>query len=303
MAQLKTIQPGAIIDLVAPASQCDLTLLYQGIDVIKSWGYKPRMPKRLFNSHPYLANEDQGRFEILKQAILTEDSQVIWTVRGGYGSSRLIHRLKKLRPKIKKTFIGYSDSTWLLHFMYEEWGWRGIHGPAVSELATNKLTAKTLSQLKCLLSKPEDIEFTNLKALNSYSLKSGIVKGKICGGSLTILQTTLGTNYSFSGKNKIIFLEEVGERGYSVDRLLIHMLQAGVFKGAKAVIFGEFIGGEETNGKDYTQMAIREFAQLVKFPVLQGMKVGHDKNNWPVLMYRDSQLTLGNKPVLTIKNK
>lgn len=303
MAKFSGIQKNAVIDLVAPASRCSQVELSDGLDVIRSWGYQPRLPKRVFNTHPYLSQTDEYRVETLKNAIMSKDSEVIWAIRGGYGSARLVNQLRKLKPKRKKVFIGYSDNSWLHHLFYELWGWQGLHASLISELGGNKLSQKTRITLKKYLASPESIEFTGLVGLNGAAMKTKAVKGQVCGGNLAVLQTTLGTNYSFNAKNKILFLEDVGERGYAIDRMLTHMSAANAFKGARAIVFGEFLGGDETDGKNHIRRAVNDFAQNQKIPVLRGLKSGHGSHNIPVPLYQSSLLQLGAKPKLTIDNK
>ena len=301
MAKWLGLKKGDLIDLIAPASSCDLELLKKGIQVIESWGLKVRMTQNMISTHPYLADTDEARFEYLKQALLNPESKAVWAVRGGYGCSRLLSRLAKVQPKTKKLLIGYSDITWLHHWLSEQWKWQGLHAPLVAELGSQKLSKKTLRETKKFLLNPGgDISFKGLKLLHKSRKGPQIIKAPIVGGNLAVLQTTLGGAYAFSGKGKIIFFEDVGERGYSIDRILNHMSQAGVFKGAKAVIFGEFLGGDEVSGKNYVQSAFLDFASQSSFPVLKGLKVGHGRHNQPIYLSAPSQLALGKSNTLKI---
>ncbi len=302
MSAWRGINAGDTIDLVAPASQCDKALLQRGIKVIESWGLRVRVSKKIFASHPYLAQSDEQRFELLKEAILNPESKVIWAVRGGYGCSRIVEKLSKLKPKTPKIFIGYSDNSWLHHMFNELWGWQGLHGPLVAELDSGKLLKSNLKALKKYLLAPElKTTYGGLRLLNSVDKK--IIKGPIVGGNLSVLQTTLGTSRPFNSRGKIVFFEDVGERGYSVDRILTHCAQAGVFKGAKAIIFGEFTGAQEPSGKTYIKKALTEFSKEFKIPVLTGLKVGHGPHNHPIHLYKKAQINLGQKSVLSVFNE
>ena len=120
------------------------------------------------------------------------------------------------------------------------------------------------------------------------------------GGNLTVVAGSLGTPWAISGKSKILFFEETGERAYRVDRHLQQMLWANSFKGIRAVVFGDFINAVEPKSK--THAVLKRFAEQVSFPVLAGLPVGHGAKNRPIALNTKAVLTLGRTAKLNISS-
>ncbi|MBC86508.1 MAG: LD-carboxypeptidase [Bdellovibrionaceae bacterium] len=297
------LRPGDIIDVVAPASRCDLVDLEQGIIELEKWGYRPRVPKNIFSKKSrFCSNLDEVRAKHLIDALTNDHSKAIFCVRGGYGSQRLIPYLKKLKkPKKQKMFVGFSDITYLHQYFIRQWGWRVVHGPFVCELNGGSLSSSSIQNFRKFLEHPsQEMRFRHLQPLNGLALKRKNIKGRLVGGNLSLLQTTAGTKHTFYGKNKIVFFEEVGERGYALDRILNHMLLADQFKGVKAIVLGSVTGGDEPDGKNFTSVAIKDFAKSVDFPVLKGLPCGHGKRNLPLPLNSLAELKLATKPELLV---
>ena len=106
-------------------------------------------------------------------------------------------------------------------------------------------------------------------------MRASQINAKIMGGNLCLVESTLGTKYAPDLRNKILFLEDIDERGYALERALEHLRHANAFKGIKAVLFGDFVGGIERDGKDLTLKALKRFAESSDFPVLRGVESGH----------------------------
>ena len=277
-----SLSPGDIVDVVAPASSCPQGDLIAGVEELRRWGLHPRVPKNIFSKRSrFCANSSSYQAKHLIQAINASDSKAIFCVRGGYGSQRLIPYLNKLKkPQKQKLFVGYSDITWLHHYFNSQWGWRTLHGPFVCELSNDSVAASTISHFKkFIFNTPEVLRFHRLSPMNDKAKKKASVEGRIVGGNLTLIQTTAGTTTPFKGKGKVVFFEEAGERGYAIDRMLVHMTQAGMFNGIKAMVFGSVTGGLEQDGKSYAWQAIRDYAKTASFPVFKGLPCGHGPRN------------------------
>jgi muramoyltetrapeptide carboxypeptidase len=123
------------------------------------------------------------------------------------------------------------------------------------------------------------------------------------GGNLCTITHTLGTDWSFDGKGKIILLEDVGERGYKIDRMLDHLKNAGAFKGAKAIIFGEFSDGNEKNGASSVEFSLMRFALNNKIPVFKSNEFGHGDKNRPIMFNSNAKISKTSKKFeLVVKN-
>lgn len=290
------LKPGDIVDVIAPASHCPPENLLQGCQWLESLGLIPRVPPEIIVGDVFFASPLEVQLKHLKDALYS-DSKAIWCVRGGYGSMRLIPYLKKLRPPSKpKLFMGFSDITSLHIFFNQRWKWPTLHSRNVSQMHLDKMHTedRNLTQ-KLIMGEASNVcEFKNLKPLNAYAARDAKIRGHIVGGNLRIVQSSLGTNWQIHAKNKIVFLEDVGERGYSVHRMLEQMIQAKLFdKSLKALVFGDFTESEEKNGKNLIPDALKRIAQMVPYPVLQGLPCGHGETNYPLPFNTSSELILG----------
>lgn len=297
------LEPGDVVDIIAPGSATDQKLVLQGVEALAAWGLKARYTQGIVSpSHPYLAQTDEFRFRDLKRALLAKDSKAVWCLRGGYGAIRLLPQLARLKaPATPKLLIGYSDITSLHTFISQKWKWSTLHAPLIDRIAEGTVTELEVRDLKnAIFGKEKVLKFENLVAMNSAAQKKRTIKATISGGNLVVLQSTLGTPFEFKPEG-IVFFEEVGERGYRVDRMLVQMEQAGTFKKAKAVIFADFLKGQEPNSdKEYWSLAVDDFAGRMKIPVLKGLQAGHAIPNRPVPINTPSTLALGSSATLTI---
>lgn len=281
-----------IVDVIAPASRCPVDDLENVKQFLSSWDLKYQIPKDLFGNHPFCSNIDELRFQQLENALTNTTSNIIWCLRGGYGSMKLIPYLNKIKsPPQKKIFIGSSDITALHIFLQEKWGWDTIHGPSVHAAAMNQISSESLVKLKNLLFKEKNaLVYHSIIGLNSAAKKIKHISAPIIGGNLTLVQASLGTSWQINTKNKILFIEEVNERGYRIDRALEQLKQAHGFESAKAVLIGDLIGGEESNGKSLVQDAIQLFANTCSIPVFQISGIGHGEINNPLVLGRAVEL-------------
>jgi muramoyltetrapeptide carboxypeptidase len=232
------------------------------------------------------------QLEMMKDAVYS-DSKMLWSLRGGYGSMRLIPFMEKWKkPKQKKVFMGFSDVTSLHLFFGQNWGWQTIHGRNVSGMNLNKKSKDRNEIISILTGKKDELVFKGLRPLNVAAKKSGKIKAAVTGGNLKLLQTSIGTSWELNARGKILFMEDVGERGYAVDRMLEQLWQSGVInKSIKAVVFGDFIEGEEKNGQDLTGTALQRFADRVPFPVYKGLKCGHGEVNFSLPFHSEAEIS------------
>lgn len=300
----RILKPGDVIEVIAPGSSCDLRDMKNGLNLLSKWGLKPRVSKSIFKKQnlSYLSQSDVYRFKDLKKAILAKDSKAIWCVRGGYGSLRLLPYLKKLKkPSHSKILIGYSDITSLQLFLDQNWNWQSLHGPLLDYIGTKQASQMVREEMKDILfGKVQSTDFYRLRAMNSIAKKRGFIKGKIRGGNLTVLQSSLGTKEQLKGRGHILFFEDLGERGYRIDRVLTQMLQAGIFKGALAVIFGDFIGGKEKDGRFLGVKCLEEFSKNIKVPVFKGLPCGHGKVQRSFVLNSPSKIEIEKTIRLTV---
>ncbi|MNS86027.1 putative murein peptide carboxypeptidase [compost metagenome] len=285
MSQWKFIKENDIIDVVSPGYPSLPHEVEGSRDFLLRWKLQPRIPKGIIKPHFLHSNEDQERFAFLKAAIESKDSTTIWCLRGGYGSNRLLPMLAKLKkPKEPKLLVGLSDITSLHVFFRQEWGWNTIHGPILDRMGRNKVKPQEEKELhRLLFGEDKEITFKKLKPLNDAAKKTTSIKAKVVGGNLTVLHSTLGTPWQIEAKNSLLFLEDIGERGYRIDRMLEQFRQAGVFKGCKGIVLGDFIGGAEpATGKDNFNLVWKRWAGDLDIPFYKGLESGHGVVQRPV---------------------
>lgn len=290
----KSLQLGDVVEIVAPAFRSTQRELQKSIDFVRRLGLKPRVPKDIFGRDWFCAHSDSERFRHLRRAIQATDSKAIWSLRGGWGSARILPLLSRLKaPRGSKVFIGYSDMTTLHLFFNSRWNWPTLHSPMLSEWGQNLVGKGELSSFRrVLFGEREFLEYGSLEPLNEKAQKKRILKGCVMGGNLTLLQASLGTPWQVSAKGKILVLEEVGERGYRVDRMLVHLQQAGLFQGALALVFGHLLGKDSRYLWKYIR---KDFAKRLVIPVLKGLPLGHGRRQKTVPLGTFAELQLGEK--------
>ena len=298
------LKRGDIIEIVAPASACPPDVIEKGVQWIESNGFRARVPNDLLKPEIYLSNSDAYRFEHLKKALLSKETKAIWCVRGGYGASRIIPDLLKLKKQKEKLFIGISDITTLHLFLIQKWGWRTAHASLLDRLAEKKLTPENEFELmEALSGNKSEFEFSNLIPMNEKAKKNAVIKSKIIGGNLTVLASNIGTANSLTAKNYILFLEDLGERGYRVDRMLQQIKQCPSFKYCKAIVLGEFLGGDEPNKENHVLTTLTNFSKDLNIPVFSGIDCGHGLVQRPLFFNTQAVLFSGAKAQLKIYNK
>lgn len=297
MRQISTLMPGDSVELIAPASRCSDQELQDIKDLFLAWQLDCVVDPSIFGSDLLCANHDAARFKLLKNALQNKATKAIICVRGGYGCIRLIPKLMKMTPPAtNKLFVGMSDITVLNLYLQQHWGWPVIHGGALP----SKFSPDSIARLRSLLFNESPSLTIKAEPLNALAEESSIIKAPIIGGNLCLVQASIGTPWQINAYKKIIFLEEVNERGYKVDRMLEHLRQAHVFTGVSAILFGDFLEGKEPNGSSLIKPVLKRFAEECKVPVVQVEGIGHDYINRPILFGPSATLALGQNAQLTL---
>lgn len=276
------LKSGDIVDVVLPASGCSRDELKNSIQYLIKKGFTPRYNKsEILRKDFIFSNTDELRAKQFIDAINNDISKAIWCVRGGYGCNRLIPYLQKMNaPKNQKILIGLSDVSVLHQFVNQKWNWKSLHASVLTRLGDGRGTDRDEKALwKLLKGEANEIIF-KIKPLNKKCKQT--IRSKIAGGNLCVVHMTQGSTWKPNWKNKIVFFEDVNERGYSIDRMLNSLQSSGAFNGVKAVVFGEFVGGVEPDGKNFVKKALLRFADQAPFAVFSGIPSGHGKVQMPV---------------------
>ena len=295
------LKRGDTVDVVAPGFRCSEESLRQGLAFLRGLGLTPRVPHGLFGRDLLCANADEARWRQLKRALLARDSSCVWCIRAGYGAIRLVPQLLRLRrPARDKLFVGYSDATTIHYLLNHHWGWPSLHGPLLDRLGAGTIQPQDLADLQgVLLEGLPRLRFTNLTALNPPARRRQVLRARVFGGNLTVLQSLLGTPLQRRPR-QILFLEEIGERAYRIDRVLQHLRQAAALRALKAVVFGAFVGGAEADGRNLILPVLERFAREQDFPVMMGVAAGHGERQRPLFFNTEAELHCGDAPQLVV---
>ncbi|HTY49384.1 MAG TPA: LD-carboxypeptidase [Steroidobacteraceae bacterium] len=295
------LRAGDIVDVVAPGFRCSDEHLERGVEFLRRLELVPRVPPDLFGADLLCANTDAQRFAQLRRALWARDSRAVWCVRGGYGALRLIPRLLRLAPPAHpKLFVGYSDATTLHYLLNLHWQWPSLHGPLLDRLGAAAIREEERAELHAVLfGAGPQLRYTGLAPLNAAARRGAPVTGRVFGGNLTVLQSLLGTPLQRRSAG-ILFLEDIGERGYRVDRMLEHFSQAGLLAGVGAVVFGTFLGGNEPDGRNLVRDVLERFAAAQRVPVFAGLDAGHGEYQRPVFLGSPARLLRGAQGELAV---
>lgn len=270
----RRLQPGDRIALVAPASSFKRDEFDAGVVELRTLGYEAVYDERVFARDRFVAGEAALRVASVHDAWRDPSIAGIIAVRGGYGSAQMLPLLDvELMRTARKILVGYSDVTALLWFHLQH-GVVCFHGPMVDRrLAAGEAGYDRLSFLRAV-STPEPVGELCPPGLDV--LRPGEAHGTLVGGTLTQLTASLGTPWAFNPPDGcVLFIEEVGERPYRINRMLTQLSQAGIFGRAGALVFGEFPSCDEPGGDHAIRDVLHDFVRMFGGPVLFGFPSGH----------------------------
>lgn len=262
--------------------------------LLKSWGLHVVVGKHVFSQSNHFAGTDDERCEDFQKALDDPKISAIWCARGGYGTVRILDKLDFSKFKQNpKWIIGYSDITALHNQIHNE-GVESVHALMCTSLQDDLSTIKeTVSTFKDAIF-GKTFSYT-LKG-STYN-KTGIASGQLVGGNLTILHTMLGSKTSIDTSGKILFIEEIGEYKYHIDRMLQSLKRAGYFDNCTGVIVGD-MSKMRTNttlwGSSIEQLVLDALADY-DFPIAFNMPVGHEKDNRAMILGRTVQLSVSSE--------
>ena len=268
------LQPGDRVALVAPASPVMLDDLERGADELRALGFEPVYDERVLARHGYVAGLPAVRVSALADAWRDPTIRGLVAVRGGYGSQQI---LPLLDPRWlladPKVFIGYSDLTALLAWQIAH-GVVAFHGPMVEGRLARGHAGYDRASLLAAVAHP--VAMGTLAPAGLEVLRPGDATGVLMGGTLTQLAALLGTPFAnLPREPSLLFLEDVSERPYRIDRLLTQLHQAGMFRHVTGVVLGTFPGCDESGGGPTARVVLRDLFANFPGPVIFGFPSGH----------------------------
>lgn len=302
MRRPRALKSGDRVALVAPASPFDREEFERGLVELRALGFEPVYEESVFGRTRYVAGTAAERAAALQRAWADPAIAAIMAVRGGYGS---VHLLPLLDEAVfdgpAKAFIGYSDNTSLLSWLTLQRGIVSFHGPMIERRLSRGEAGydrDTFRRSLCRASPVGEITHGNLQAL-----VAGEAAGMLVGGTITQIAASLGTPYAFvPPPGCVLFLEDVGERPYRMDRLMTQLTLAGVIGRASALVFGELRGCDEPGGTPAIRDVIEELVADFGGPVLYGLPSGHTSGPTLTLPFGvRARVVAGGRPMLVIE--
>ena len=289
MIQPQYLKSGDKIGIVSPAGHISSEIVEKAAIVIESKGYEVVRGEHLKCKHHQFAGSDRDRQEDLQEMLDNQDIKVIICSRGGYGMIRLIKNLDFIAFRENpKWVVGFSDITVLHAHLNHNLNIASIHGPMLKMLAEQPESISTKMLFDILKGDSPEIK------LNSKSMSgSALIEGKLTGGNLSIICSLIGTDYDFDPVGKILFIEDIGEHHYKIDRMLHQLLLSNKLTGLKAIILGQF--SELKDDAEYFGEVIADMLRNKldgEGPVIiSGFPSGHEDTNLSLILNSRYQIS------------
>lgn len=270
-----SLKKGEKIGVIAPAGSVNDGLLGAGVAALKRAGFDVEVAQGILDRKGYLAGDPEKRARALQNFFIRGDIAAIFCARGGFGSVQVLSLLDaeeiRRHPKI---FVGYSDVTILLNWLVQRCGLVAFHGPMVAMEIARGLAGRSEEFFwGTLLGKKSKWQLRVTE-----TVRPGYAEAEMVGGCLSIVVTTLGTPYEINTAGKILFLEDIGERPYRLERMLTHLKMAGKLDQLAGLVFGSFTNCEGEGDRDLRKI-IQELFHDARYPVIAGLEAGHGDEN------------------------
>jgi muramoyltetrapeptide carboxypeptidase len=299
----KALQQGDVIGVVAPAGPIDRQRIDRALARLRERGFRTKTYGDIYRSRGYLAGDDATRADELMAAFADPEASAVWCARGGYGVVRLLDRIDfEVIRRNPKVFIGFSDISILHTAIQQRTGLVTFHGPNLQDgfgkpddmprANEAALWRAVMAHLPFPLGEgrgegplPEGegyrFDFAGVDDTELQSIRGGVARGRLTGGNLAVVCGLMGTPYEIQPAGRILFLEDVSERLYRIDRYLAQLSLAGKLQSAAGVLFGTFSYEENEPAESHESISalLDEYCGRLKTPVLAGFPAGHAKYN------------------------
>ncbi|MEO6327745.1 MAG: LD-carboxypeptidase [Ginsengibacter sp.] len=287
------LKQGDKIGILCPAGYMPYEKAQTAINVLQDWGYEVTIGSTLGSQLNYFSGTDEQRLNDLQQMMDDDTIKAVLCARGGYGVGRIIDKLSfKKFKKNPKWIIGFSDITILLFHLFSKYKIASLHAPMAAAFNDGGYKNAYVQSLKKILS-GEKINYQC--APDAFNTK-GTASGNLIGGNLSLITHLLGTSSDIKTNGKILFIEEVGEYIYNVDRMLYQLKRAGRLDNIAALIIGSFTEMKDTTipyGQTVEEV-IREITNDYDYPVCFGFPVGHGIENYTLKIGVKYGIAVGN---------
>jgi muramoyltetrapeptide carboxypeptidase len=291
------LENGDTIGIVCPAGYMPLEKVQTCINVLQEWGYKIKIGKTVGgDSKNYFSGTDEERLNDFQQMLDDEEVKAVLCARGGYGLSRIIDQInfKKFKHN-PKWIVGFSDVTVLHSHIHNNYKTATMHAPMASAFNDDGYKGEFVQSLKNVLEGKKIKYECDIHAFN----RKGAAIGELVGGNLSLLAHLTGSPADIKTNGKILFLEDVGEYLYQVDRMLFQLKRSGKLNKLAGLIIGGFTDLKDTErpfGKEVYEI-ISDIVKEYDYPVCFGFPVGHGKENYALKTGEGYKLKVGKHKV------
>lgn len=297
MKRPPALKPNDIAVILSPAGNIDGEVVQNAFAILEEWELRPQISEfALCNAGRFSGSVEQ-RLSDLQNAFDNPDVKLILCSRGGYGMVHLLEALDFSEIKANlKWVVGYSDIT-LLHAALQYHGIASLHGPMAQHFSDTGVWDISVRSTLSLLT-GESLKFEITLGDNSALNRLGKARGRLFGGNLSVFCSLLGTPYMKIPKGGILFIEDIGEAPYRVDRMIQQLKLAGVFDRIGGLVVGQFTDYEEDPSMYANLFAsLRMAVDSFDFPLCFDFPSGHDNPNFPLIMGEFASLNVDNKNI------
>jgi len=273
----KALKKGARIAIVSPSSPAEAAAIAAGMEELRRLWFVAEEPAAM-DAQGYFAGGHEERFQQLCKALQNKNVDGLIATRGGYGANYLIDFRLATRLQGPKCIVGFSDLNILQTLLLGMRGWAGFYGPMVGAGFNNSAGQPSGYDMASFLQAVGETKRKWNIPLRGMALASGSASGRIVGGCLTMLQTTVGTDFEVNTKGAILLLEDRGVKPYQVDRMLRHLYQSGILEGVKGIVLGDFPDCDPpTTASPIIPEICAEILGPLRVPIVYGSPIGHTK--------------------------
>jgi muramoyltetrapeptide carboxypeptidase len=310
----KALKRGDAIGVVAPAGPVDRERMDRALDRLRQHGFGVKTYGDIYRRTGYLAGDDATRAEEFMAAFADPDTSAVWCARGGYGVMRIVNQLDfdvvRRNPKI---FVGFSDITILHLAMQQKAGLITFHGPNLQDGFGKPahMSAANEAALWQAISRKQPpsadggyaFDLSNVELLQMRTIVPGVASGQLTGGNLAVICGLMGTPFEIETAGRILFLEDVSERVYRIDRYLSQLMLAAKLHSAAGIILGSFSYDDDDprDSQAEVSMLLEDFCKRLRIPVLAGFPAGHAEYNLTLPMGAMMELDSDNRRVTLLE--
>ncbi len=304
----KRLRQGDVIGLVAPASRPSTDeKVEKGVQYLERLGYRVKVGRHVYDLHGYLAGRDEDRAADFNEMIHDKNVKAIFTVRGGYGTPRILglldYRALARNPKI---IVGYSDITGLQLALLRKIGLVTFSGPMIGVEMWNEIDSFTEESFWRQITSAKKIgRLKNPEHEPVSFLRRGKAHGQLLGGNLSLTVNLMGTPFMPKTLGSILVLEDVDEEPHRIDRMLAQLLNGGILRGLSGLVFGKFIECTASDPDDPNltlEQVQHDYMEKIKCPVFAGLQYGHIPKKLTIPIGLQAVLETGHGVLNVIEN-